>query len=110
MLIIKWKYGTDTVTYKSYSGTVKDWVDENIIKPKKEAFIKSGAECVCEVQATPDSLRDYVVFVGLSIALGKRGGVLVSVPGTRFEFDDYEAFLFSGPGRSEVDLAIHQRT
>lgn len=69
MLIIKWKYGTDTVTYKSYSGTVKDWVDENIIKPKKEAFIKSGAECVCEVQATPDSLRDYVVFVGLSIAL-----------------------------------------
>jgi len=86
MVIISWNYDTDELTHQQYDGTPQDWIRENIIETKQMANISTSVELCCEIQATPNTLKKYVVNTGSSYAFGKRGGVLANIPGTRCEF------------------------
>lgn len=106
MVIIHWNYDTDELTHQLYDGTPQDWIRENIIEAKQIANISTSVELCCEIQATPPTLKQYVVKIGSSYAFGKKGGILANIPGIRCEFETNEVFLFQGRDDVERDLTI----
>lgn len=105
MLIIYWDYKTDTTTHelsKAHADKYQ-WVINELIDKDVRAIIHTNATCTCEVQAIPESLKQYQAKVDYNFAYGKRG-LLLNVPGVRVELPEREVFLISEDDAIENDI------